>query len=174
MLKTKTWRPIAIMFAIALIAAFGMAFKPSGLSAKPAPSPSESPTAVPTPFMPLDEVPNGSWDVIEQTYTSVIYSKMTLKESGDTITGSWIIDKNTVYALVGSRQGAHLTLQIMSKSTPDATVLGKMDADIDGIADMIGLITLGTGDPIAFQGAQHGRVPPPVDAGTPAPEQSPF
>jgi hypothetical protein len=161
------------MFVVAAVAAIAVAIRPTGSAAASAPTPTPSPTEVPTPFMALDQVPNGSWDVIEQSYVAITYSRMTLKEAGDTITGTWYIDKNTTYALDGTRQGAHLTLQIKAKETPDAAVLGKIEADIDGIADMVGIITLGPNE-IPFQGAQHGRVPPPVDAGTPAPEQSPY
>ena len=169
------WRFTAFGFAVAVLAAVGIASMPSGTSAKPsaAPSPSPSPTAAPTPYMPLDQVPNGNWDVIEQPlYQQIAYSRMTLKENGDAITGTWYVDKTTVYVLDGSRQGAHLTLQIKSAAAPNATVVGTMEADIDGIADMVGNITLGKVQ-VAFQGAQHGRVPAPVDAGTPAPEASP-
>ena len=123
--------------------------------------------------MPLEEVPNGNWDVIEQGYASIQYSRMVLKEVGDAVTGTWYMDTKTTYALDGSREGAHLTLTIKSSTKPDATVVGKMEADIDGIADMVGSITLGQLE-VAFQGAQHGRVPPPVEASTPAPEESPY
>jgi hypothetical protein len=142
-LITNPRRNATIMFVIAAIGAAVVASHPVGTvaSASPLPSPSPSPTAVPTPYMPLDQVPNGSWDVIEQTYTAVVYSRMMLKEAGDSITGTWIVDKNTTYVLDGSRKGAHLTLQIKSKAAPDATVIGKMEADIDGIADMVGSIT---------------------------------
>ncbi|HXW77029.1 MAG TPA: hypothetical protein VEJ20_06425, partial [Candidatus Eremiobacteraceae bacterium] len=112
------------------------------------------------------------WDVIEQTYSSVNYSKMTLKESGDSVSGTWAVDSKTVYALDGTRDGAHISLTIRASTKPDAAVIGKMEADIDGIADMVGSITIGTAE-IAFQGAQHTRVPAPVDNTdntTPAPD----
>ncbi|HEY7993570.1 MAG TPA: hypothetical protein VID24_05135 [Candidatus Eremiobacteraceae bacterium] len=136
-------------------------------------TPQPSPTAAPTPYMPLEEIPNGNWDVIEQGYASIQYSRMVLRETGNTVTGTWFVDGKTTYVLDGSRDGSHLTLQIKAAAKPDATVVGKMEADIDGIADMVGLITMGQNQ-IAFQGAQHGRVPPPVDQSTPAPEQSPY
>jgi hypothetical protein len=123
--------------------------------------------------MPLAEIPNGSWEIIEQTYSAIMYSRMTLKEVGDTVTGTWFFDKKTTYQLDGSRQGAHLALQIKSPGKPDPTVVGKIEADIDGIADMVGTITLANIE-VPFQGAQHTRVPAPVEASTPAPEQSPF
>lgn len=167
-------RVAALTFVAALVAGVIGLLRPAASLAKPGASPSASPTAAPTPYMPLDQIPNGSWDVIEQTTYSIVYSKMTLKETGDAVTGTWSLDKNTTYTLTGSRQGAHLTLQIMSGAAPTSAVLGTMSADIDGIADMVGSITLGTGTPVAFQGAQHGRVPAPVDAGTPAPEQTPY
>lgn len=175
-LKSNTWRTAAVMFVCAAVAAIGLVGRPSGSSAEAAaatPRPSPSPTTAPTPYMPLEEIPNGSWDVIEQGYAGIQYSRMTLKEVGDSVTGMWYVDKNTTYALDGQRQGAHITLQIKAASKPDATVVGKIEADIDGIADMVGLITIGPTE-VAFQGAQHGRVPPPVEASTPAPEVSPY
>ena len=162
----------AIMFACAAALAVAIASRPAPSTAKPAPTPTPSPTTAPTPYMPLEEVPNGNWDVIEQGFAFVQYSRMTLKDVGDNVTGTWVVDKTT-YALDGSRQGAHLTLTIKASTKPDAAVVGKMEADIDGIADMVGLITLGQVE-VAFQGAQHGRVPPPVEASTPAPEESPY
>ena len=168
-MKKSPWGIAAIMFVAAAALAATLTVRPATSAAKPAPTPTPSPTTAPTPYMPLEEVPNGNWDVIEQGYASVQYSRMTLKEVGDAVTGTWYVDSKTAYALDGSRDGAHLTLQIKNSAKPDAAVVGKMEADIDGIADMVGSITLGPLE-IAFQGAQHGRVPPPVEASTPAPE----
>ena len=172
-MRTNPWRTATIMFLCAALAAFAIALRPSGSSAAAAPSPSVSPTTPPTPYMPLSEIPNGSWDVIEQTYSAIMYSRMTLKEVGDSVTGTWFFDKKTTYLLDGSRQGSHLALQIKSMSKTDATVVGKIDADIDGIADMVGTITLANVE-VAFQAAQHTRVPAPVEASTPGPEASPY
>jgi hypothetical protein len=174
-LKTKTLSAIGIAGAsVTLLAACLIALAPhAGAALAAAATPSASPTTAPTPYMPLEEIPNGNWDVIEQGYTSIEYSRMVLREVGDTVTGTWYVDSKTTYVLNGSRDGSHLALDIKSTAKPDATVVGKMEADIDGIADMVGLITMGQNQ-IAFQGAQHGRVPPPVDASTPAPEQSPY
>jgi hypothetical protein len=170
----KFWRTATMLaiFVAAMMAAF--ALHPSGSAAapRPKPSPSESPTAQPTPYMPLEEIPNGSWDVIEQSVSQITYSRMTLKEDGDNVSGTWYADNKKVYALDGTREGAHLSLEIKASSAPDAAVIGKMEADIDGIADMIGSITIGSTE-VAFQGAQHGRVPAPVDNNddtTPAPD----
>jgi hypothetical protein len=172
-LKTSPWRIAAIMFGCAAALAAVLAMRPTGAAVAAAATPKPSPTAEPTPYMPLEQVPNGNWDVIEQSYASVQYSRMVLKESGVNVTGTWYVNDKTTYALDGQRQGAHLTLQIKASAKPDAAVVGKMEADIDGIADMIGLITLGPLE-VAFQGAQHGRVPAPVEASTPAPEESPY
>jgi hypothetical protein len=173
-LKTYAWRVAAVLFACAAFAAAGLVGRPSGTVAEAAaPSPKPSPTNAPTPYMPLEQIPNGSWEVIEQGYSGIQYSRMTLKEVGDSVSGTWYVDKNTTYVLDGQRQGAHLTLQIKATAKPDASVVGKMEADIDGIADMVGLITLGSIE-VAFQGAQHGRVPPPVELSTPAPNASPY
>ena len=81
---------------------------------------------------------------------------------GNAVSGVWIANKKTVYNLSGKRDGTHLTLDISLQSKPD-TVIGKIDADIDGIADIVGLITINNVD-TPFQAAQHSRVPPPVEA----------
>ena len=171
-------RPLSVIGVVGafvtVLAACLVALAPrAGVAVAAAATPAPSPTTAPTPYMPLEEIPNGNWDVIEQGYTSIEYSRMVLREVGDTVTGTWYVDSKTTYVLNGSRDGSHLTLDIKSSAKPDATLVGKMEADIDGIADMVGLITMGQNQ-IAFQGAQHGRVPPPVDASTPAPEQSPY
>ncbi len=142
--------------------------------AKPAPSPSPSPTNPPTPYMAPEAVTNGTWDIILQAEgQNPSYSTMKLKDSGDTVSGVWIADKKTVYNLTGKRDGTHLTLDISLPSKPD-TVIGKIDADIDGIADIVGTITLNKVD-TPFQAAQHERVPPPVEASPGAnPTPTPF
>ena len=101
---------------------------------------------------------------------------MKLKDVGNTVSGVWIEDKKTVYVLNGKRDGTHLTLDVASQATP-STVIGKIDADIDGIADMVGTITIDkspfNGAP--FQAAQHARVPPPPEASpTPNATATPF
>src|SRR5215472_19253618 len=101
------------MAAGAIIAAALLAthFGDSTTAIAAASTPQPSPTTAPTPYMPLEEVPNGNWDVIEQGY-AIQYSRMVLKEVGDSVTGTWYADGKTTYALDGSRDGAHLTLQI--------------------------------------------------------------
>ena len=137
--------------------------------AKPAPSPSPSPTNPPTPYMALEDIPNGTWLVIEQTPQDISYSSMKLKDVGTTITGSWDHGRKK-YVLEGKRDGSHLKLDIKTNDAA-ATAVGKVDATIDGIADMYGTITL-NGVDTPFQGAQHSRVPPPVEPST-APYSSP-
>jgi hypothetical protein len=135
--------------------------------AKPAPSPSPSPTNPPTPYMAPEAVTNGWWDIIMQALgQDPSYSTMKLTDVGDTVTGVWIADKRTKYNLNGKRDGKHLLLDISSPSKPDAAI-GKIDAEIDGIADIVGTITLGKVE-TPFQGAQHSRVPPPLEV-SPAP-----
>jgi hypothetical protein len=153
------WRlaVIVILFALGVVATSTHQYA----AAKPAPAPSASPTNPPTPYMPVDQVTNGTWDVIMQS-KDISYSTIKLKNAGTTVTGVWIADKKTVYQLSGTRDGSHLLLDIKSSDKPDV-VLGKIDATIDGIADMVGTITLGTVE-TPFQGAQHTRVPPPVEA----------
>lgn len=155
---TLRWRlaTLAIFLILTIAAAAGTH---QSAVAKPSPSPSPSPTNPPTPYMPPEQVTNGVWDVIMQG-NDISYSTIKLKDVGNTVTGSWIADKKTVYSLTGTRDGQHLVLNITKADKPDV-VIGKIDATIDGIADMVGTITMGTVE-TPFQGAQHGRVPPPV------------
>jgi hypothetical protein len=121
--------------------------------------------------MAPDQVTNGTWDVILQVVgQDPSYSAMKLKDVGNTVTGIWIADRKTTYNLNGTRDGKHLVLDITSPAKPDA-VIGKIDAQIDGIADIVGTITLGKVD-TPFQAAQHGRIPPPVYA-SPGPNATP-
>ncbi|MDQ6780314.1 MAG: hypothetical protein M3Z37_04060, partial [Candidatus Eremiobacteraeota bacterium] len=47
--------------------------------AKPAPSPSPSPTNPPTPYMPVEQVTNGTWEIIMQPrFENPFYSTMKL------------------------------------------------------------------------------------------------
>lgn len=103
-------------------------------------------------------------------YSDISYSVMKLKDDGTNVTGVWLADKKTVYVITGTRDGTHLTLTLKRQDKPDAAA-GSIDATIDGIADMVGTITLGTVE-TPFQGAQHSRVPPPVES-TPGPQESP-
>lgn len=167
------WR---LFLVVALLA---LAVVSSGIqqrvAAKPAPSPSPSPTNPPTPYMPPDQATNGIWDMILQGtdkngYTDISYSVMKLKDDGNNVSGVWLADKRTVYVVSGTRDGTHLTLTLKRQDKPDVTA-GSIDATIDGIADMVGTITLGTVE-TPFQGAQHSRVPPPPET-TPGPQESP-
>lgn len=166
---------VALVALCAALAAVAMHNNAPAI-ARPAPSPSPSPTNPPTPYMAPEAVTNGTWDVILQLQGhDPSYSTMKLKDVGDTVSGVWLADKKTVYVLSGKRDGTHLTLDIASQAQPN-TVIGKIDADIDGIADMVGTITI---DKVAspyngapFQAAQHARVPPPPIA-SPGPNPTP-
>lgn len=111
--------------------------------------------------MPLDQIPNGKWLIIEQPPGLPEYSSMILTDVGTTITGEWRHEK-TVYYVNGTRQGSKMTLDLKTSKDPNAASVGKIAATLDGIADMFGLITL-NGKDTPFQGAQHARVPPPVE-----------
>jgi hypothetical protein len=124
--------------------------------------------------MPPDQATNGIWDVILQPARGdVSYSVMKLKDDGNDVSGVWLYDKKTVYVITGTRDGTHLVLTLKRQDKPDVAV-GSIDATIDGIADMVGTITL-DGVDTPFQGAQHARVPPPP-VSTPAPQatETPF
>jgi len=102
-----------------------------------------------------------------------IYSNMTLKDDGTTVTGTWTYDPKTTYALSGTRDGSHikLALKLPARSTTDQ--VGTMDITIDTYADMFGTVSIGPITDMPFTAAQHSRVPPPVDR-TPAPDDSPY
>jgi len=163
------WRLAFIVAMVVLAGALTNVGRPA--VARPAPSPSPSPTNPPTPYMAPEQATNGTWDIILQTQGhDPSYSTMKLKDVGNTVSGVWIADKKTVYNLSGKRDGTHITLDISSPSKPD-TVIGKLDADIDGIADIVGIITINSVD-MPFQAAQHSRVPPPPEA-SPGPNPTP-
>ena len=160
----------ALLILLAAAMVTGFASSAIGIASAALPSPSPTPTPVPTPFMELALIPNGTWQIIIED-KDIQYSKMTLKADGTSIVGTWSPDKKTTYSLSGIRDGAHLKLDIKSSDATDANVIGKIDATLDGIADMFGTITM-NGVEKPFQGAQHSRVPPPVDA-SPQPGQPP-
>jgi hypothetical protein len=70
---TYHWR-LAIV-AMLLLCAVISAGARQGAVAKPAPSPSPSPTNPPTPYMPVEQVTNGTWDMILQG-VDISYSTM--------------------------------------------------------------------------------------------------
>ncbi|HLW37614.1 MAG TPA: hypothetical protein VKR99_04240 [Candidatus Eremiobacteraceae bacterium] len=162
-------RFLAVAVAVVLIFSAPTA-RPSA-AAKPAPSPSPSPTNPPTPYMPVEQVTNGTWQVIMQPRDDLpSYSTMKLTDLIGKVSGVWQYDKKTTYVVSGTRDGSHLKLDLKRADKPDV-VVGSIDAVIDGIADMFGTITL-NGKDTPFQGAQHSRVPPPVEA-TPGPNATP-
>ncbi|MBV8223154.1 MAG: hypothetical protein JO293_07305 [Candidatus Eremiobacteraeota bacterium] len=169
MMKRLRGAALFALFAAAMIA--GLASRTMIAASAAQPSPSPTPTPVPTPFMELALIPNGTWQVIIQD-KDIQYSKMTLKADGASVTGTWSPDKKSNYYLAGARDGNRLKLDIHTSNAADAPVVGKLEATLDGIADMFGTITL-NGVEKPFQGAQHSRVPPPVDTSSPNPGQQP-
>jgi hypothetical protein len=159
---TSIWRvaAVALCFAVASVvtsagahgAASDMASARPHRSPRPSPSPSPSPTAPPTPSFALDQIPTGTWLMILQPSGYPIYSNMTLKDDGTTVTGTW-------------------ALKLPSKSATDQ--VGTMDITIDTYADMFGTVSIGPITDLPFTAAQHSRVPPPVE-NTPGPEDSPY
>lgn len=162
-----SYRAICVALGAAALLA-GLSVRSFQVAVAAPPSPSPTPTPVPTPYMALEVIPNGTWEVIIQGREDPSYSKMHLKAAGTTITGVWNFDKKTAYVISGLRDGAHLKLDIKSSDAQDAQVIGKIDATLDGIADMYGTITL-NGKDMPFQGAQHTRVPAPVENASSAP-----
>ena len=122
--------------------------------------------------MPVEQVTNGRWLIILQPANNQIsYSDMTLADASGSVSGVWQYDKKTKYLIAGTRDGSHLKLDIKKTTGSDSVKVGSIDALIDGIADMYGTITL-NGVDTPFQGAQHSRVPPPVEA-SPGPTETP-
>jgi len=150
---------LALTAAI-IAAGVGSASTLTAVAAQPKESP--TPTPVPTPYLALELIPNGTWQIIIQG-RDIEYSSMKLKAAGTAITGLWTLDKKTAYVVAGVRDGTHLKLDLKASDAQDAAIVGKVDATLDGIADMFGIITL-NGIDHPFQGAQHSRAPPPVDA----------
>ncbi len=170
---TIPWRPLGLLaFAAALFLVAAGALRPLASAAASKASPTPSPTAVPTPFMALDLIPNGTWMIVLES-NDIVYSSMKLKAAGTSISGKWDVDKKTSYFVTGTRDGSHLKLDLRLDDKPDSKSIGTIDATLDGIADMFGTITL-NGKDTPFQGAQHSRVPAPVDTGGPAAGPTPY
>jgi hypothetical protein len=172
-MSRRSYRHVyAALTAAALLA--GLCVNPAHFAVAVAapPSPTPTPTPVPTPYMALELIPNGTWEIIIQGRGDPSYSKMRLKANGTAINGVWNFDKKTTYVISGVRDGAHLKLDIKPSDAPDIDPVGKIDATLDGIADMFGTITL-NGVDMPFQGAQHSRVPGPVEAASNGPPQAP-
>ena len=163
----RSYRAVSAAFAAAVLLA-GFSTGAWRVAVAAAPQSTPTPTPVPTPYMALEVIPNGTWEVIMQGRGDPMYSKMRLKAAGTAITGVWNFDKKTAYVISGLRDGAHLKLDIKLSDAQDAQVVGKIDATLDGIADMFGIITL-NGKDMPFQGAQHTRVPAPVENASSAP-----
>src|SRR5215472_12817375 len=161
---SSLWRPLGLLaFATALLVVAAAKFVPADVAAAAKATPSPSPTPVPTPYMALELIPNGTWMIIMQA-RDITYSTMKLKADGTNISGKWDFDKKTSYFVAGTRDGSHLKLDLRLDAKTDSNVVGKIDATLDGIADMFGTITM-NGVETPFQGAQHSRVPAPVDTG---------
>ncbi|MDQ2818239.1 MAG: hypothetical protein M3T49_08555 [Candidatus Eremiobacteraeota bacterium] len=106
--------------------------------------------------VPLSEDASGSWQIILQG-DSISYSMMTLTRSGSTLRGTWPYARKTTYAVLGTQRGSKISLQVTTGADGDARVVGRIDSDMDGPADMVGTITLG-GVETPFQGTQHSRI----------------
>ncbi len=163
--KLSVFNRIFACFTFIALVAFAALAGPPVVGYAAPPSPSPSPTQEPTPYMALDQVPNGTWDIVMQG-RDITYSTMKLTDVGTSINGVWLFDKKTKYGVSGTREGSRLKLDIKATVKPDAALIGKIDATIDGIADMFGTITLKTVE-TPFQGAQHSRVPQPVESSGP-------
>ena len=178
---TSIWRAVALTFCVVLVVYAAGAGIPGMSTAavaarhspRPKPSPSPSPTTPPTPSMTFDEIPNGTWLMILQPVGIPIYSEMTLKDEGTTVTGTWKYDSKTTYMLSGTRDESHIKLDLKPAAKPDSTSIGSMTITIDTYADMFGSVTVGALVDMPFTAAQHSRIPPPV-LNTPAPDESPY
>lgn len=172
---TSIWRVAALTLClIAVVVAAGAGIHGASTPAAAArSSPKPSPTTPPTPSMTFDEIPNGTWLIILQPIGLPIYSDMTLKDDGTSVTGSWKYDSKTTYMLSGTRDGSHIKLALKPSAKPEAATVGSMDITIDTYADMFGSVTVGALTDMPFTAAQHSRIPPPV-LNTPAPDESPY
>jgi hypothetical protein len=174
---TSFWRVAALTLCIVVTGiAAGAGIRgvaATAVAARPHASPTPSPTAAPTPSMTLDEIPNGTWLMILQPRGLPIYSNMTLKDDGISVTGTWAFDAKTTYVLNGTRDGSHIKLGLKLAAKPDVPQVGSMDITIDTYADMYGSVTIGELADMPFTAAQHSRLPPPV-LSTPAPDESPY
>ncbi|MBC5824389.1 MAG: hypothetical protein GIW99_10420 [Candidatus Eremiobacteraeota bacterium] len=111
---------------------------------------------LPAAPIPLSEDAAGSWEVIMQG-GSISYSTITLDRTGKQLDGLWLYDKRTTYRVSGTQAGSKIRLQIRGSAGAGEKAIGRIDASMDGTADMVGTITL-AGAETPFQGSQHSRI----------------
>jgi penicillin-binding protein-related factor A (putative recombinase) len=103
----------------------------------------EEPPA-PGPTSPAFATLDGNWEVQVQYIDHTDYSRFTLKQSGQTISGAWIVEKET-FPLEGTYDGRLFKFTVKQ---PNATL--SMSGFVETATDMVGIIDRGKGDTTAF------------------------
>jgi hypothetical protein len=106
-----------------------------GAKASASPGPGQTPTPPPDERKGLD----GVWEVEIQHGADTIYEHMNLKQTGATITGTYLTKDKKAYPVAGSLDGKTIRLIV---SLPDGSTM-LLEGRVDGTTDMLGLLTLG-------------------------------
>jgi hypothetical protein len=174
-------RPAAAVVALIALAASAAPFRAAAQSAPaasataapagtpaPAVTPPPPPAPVPAPtrrgrYDPPDEIPSsaptspafatldGKWEVQVQYIDHTDYSHFTLKQSGQTIAGTWNVEKDA-YPLEGTYDGRLFKFTVKQPST---TL--QLSGYVETASDMVGIIVHEKGENTAFT-ASH-RIP---------------
>lgn len=103
------------------------------------------PSPSPTPTSPAFSTLDGYWEVVLQTPSDNTYSHFDLRQSADTITGTWTRDKEQL-PIEGSYDGR--TFKLVVKALPHDLVLAGY---VENASDMVGTVDDGSGkDSTAF------------------------
>ena len=108
---------------------------------KPAPSGSPSPTprgARPTPSPDDRKGLDGVWEIaIQRVGVDVQYEHFNLKQTGNTLAGTYLTQSKLKYPLAGSVDGTQV--RIVVTRADGSTIL--LEGTVDGTTDMIGMLT---------------------------------
>lgn len=117
-------------------------------------SPGATPTPIDNPLLPSKKVPpnakatptppannriglEGVWEVQIQRDANTVYTHFALKQTANTLTGTYVDQSNKKYPIAGSVDGSAIRLVV---SLPDGTTI-LFQGKLDGTTDMLGLLT---------------------------------
>jgi hypothetical protein len=128
---------------------------PTGTAAaqpSPAPSASASDAATPSAYSSLD----GTWEVQVQNGSQTTYSHFKLRQSGQDVAGTWVVDRAHSNPLTGSYDGRLFKFTAAETAGP-VTFSGYAD----GSSEMVGLLTRASGAAMPFTASHRGGLEPP-------------
>jgi hypothetical protein len=120
-------------------------------TAQPTPAPSASDAATPAAYSSLD----GTWEVQLQDGSRTTYSHFKLRQSGQDVAGTWVVDRSHLYPLTGSYDGR--LFKFTATETAGAVTFSGY---VDGSTEMVGLLTRAGGAAMPFTASHRGGLEP--------------